>query len=199
MQSSHISLSSTRPAVSSSSLSSAPVVKDTDVPAEERCVVGWIHIATEDHQHTPQSGDIRGDIRGDSRVLEWQLIALTYLGGWYRLSLPTKDREKEQENCSVGGSVSGGSYNESFRTSVGIDRPGRRASGHDDPAPSPLRPGGLGSVAYESPTKASRRESSASMPKRAEKGKDKDGEKEKHSRDCVLEEYRRFGRWDGWG
>ena len=121
------------------------------------------------------------------------------LFGWLVSLIIADQREKEQENCSIGGSVSGGSYNESFRTSVGIDRPGRRASGHDDPAPSPLRPGGLGSVAYESPTKASRRESSASMPKRAEKGKDKDGEKKKHSRDCVLQEYRRFGRWDGWG
>jgi len=180
--------------VSSSSLSSAPVVKDTDVPAEERCVVGWIHIATEGHQHTPQSGDIRGD----SRVLEWQLIALTYLGGWYRLSLPTKDREKKKESYSVGESVSGGSLNESFRTSVGIDRPGRRAFGHDV-TPSPLRPGGLGSIAYGSPPKASRRESSVSTSKKAEKGKDKDGEKEKHNRDCILQEYRRFGRWDGWG
>jgi len=127
------------------------------------------------------------------------LIALTYLGGWYRLSLPTKDKEKRQESSSGGGRVSEGSHNESFRTSVDINGPGRRASGHDDVTPSPLRPGGLKSVAYESPPKASRRESSASMSKRAEKGKDKDGEKATHSRDCVLQEYRRFGRWDGWG
>ena len=190
MQSSHISLSSTRPAVSSSSLSSAPVIKDADVPAEERCVVGWIHVVTEGHQYTSQSGGVRGD----SGVLEWQLIALTYLGGWYRLSLPSKEKEKRKEGSSGGGSVS---HNASSR--VSIDGSGRKAFGHDV-APSPLDPRGLGSMAYGSPPKAaSRRESSVSTFKRTRKGKDKDEEKEKYSRDCVLQEYRRFGRWDGWG
>lgn len=198
VQSSHISLSSTRPAVSSSSLSSAPVVKDTDVPAEERCVVGWVQVATEDHQQTTEGG---GGVRSDSGVLEWQLIALTYLGGWYRLSLPTKGKDKKRESGGGSGSASGGSGSGSSRESVGMVAGGlgRRVSGQGA-GPSPLGPGGFGSVAYGSPPKAmSRRGGSVSTFRSAEKGKEKGKEKEKESRDCVLQEYRRFGRWDGWG
>ncbi|KXN83725.1 WD repeat domain phosphoinositide-interacting protein 3 [Leucoagaricus sp. SymC.cos] len=153
VQSSHISLSSTRPAVGSSSLSSAPVVKDRDIPAEERCVVGWVQVATEDHQQMTEGGGARSD----SGILEWQLIALTYLGGWYRLALPKKGQEKRRE-------------------------------------------GGPGGLAYGSPPKAmSRRGSAASTVRGSDKSKEKEKEKEKESRVCVLQEYRRFGRWDGWG
>ncbi|EKM80380.1 hypothetical protein AGABI1DRAFT_113571 [Agaricus bisporus var. burnettii JB137-S8] len=153
VQSSHISLSSTRPAVSSSSLSSAPVVKDTDVPAEERCVVGWVPIATEDMNGT------------GSAVSEWQLIALTYMGGWYRLALPThvKEGKKEARGSNVGGTGSvSGSASGKVTGKLG---------------PSRLGPG--------SPTKS----------REQEKGKERESER----RECVLEEYRRFGRWDGWG
>jgi hypothetical protein len=36
---------------------------------------------------------------------------------------------------------------------------------------------------------------------RLDKGKEKEKKDagEKQSRKCVLEEFRRFGRWDGWG
>jgi hypothetical protein len=45
-----------------------------------------------------------------------------------------------------------------------------------------------------------RTSSSSSMISRLDKGKDKEREKEaKESRECSLQEYRRFGRWDGWG
>lgn len=182
----------------SSSLSSAPVVKDVDVPAEERCVVGWVQVATEDHRQ-PTEG---GGTRSDTGVLEWQLIALTYLGGWYRLALPTRGKDKRRESGGAGGSASGGSASGSSRESVGIVAGGlgRRVSGHGGIGPSPLGPGGLGSVAYGSPPKAmSRRGSAASTFRGADKGKEKDREKEKESRDCVLLEFRRFGRWDGWG
>ncbi|KAF8192472.1 hypothetical protein BJ912DRAFT_962082 [Pholiota molesta] len=63
VQSSHISLSSTS--------RSAGV----DLPEEERCVVGWIEAPAEDPA-------------APSNAKEYQLIALTYTGGWYRLSLP---------------------------------------------------------------------------------------------------------------
>ncbi|CAK5275706.1 unnamed protein product [Mycena citricolor] len=99
VQSSHISLSQT---------SIRTPVAEVD---EERCVVGWI-----EQPRTPDDG-----------AVEHQLVALTYAGGWYRLSLPKAV-----------------------------------------------------SQARNSPPR-----------------KEKEGEKQ--SRKCVLEEYRRFGRWDGWG
>lgn len=38
------------------------------------------------------------------------------------------------------------------------------------------------------------------MTTRPDKGKDKERQSEKkESRQCTLQEYRRFGRWDGWG
>jgi hypothetical protein len=123
------------------------------VPAEERCVVGWIPIATEDHS---------------KEVSEWQLIALTYMGGWYRLALPThvKEGKKEEGRSSVGGtgSVSGSA--------------GGKMTGKAGPS-SRLGPG--------------------SPPKSRVPEKGKERERESERRECVLEEYRRFGRWDGWG
>ncbi|KAK0491000.1 SVP1-like protein 2 [Armillaria novae-zelandiae] len=79
------------------SLSRSPAA---NVPDEERCVVGWIE--------------------GSDDPEPYQLVALTYTGGWYRLSLPTSE-------------------------------------------PPPVASG---------------------------EGKEK--------RDCILREFRRYGRWDGW-
>lgn len=183
VQSSHISLSSTRPAVSSSSLSSAPVVKDADVPAEERCVVGWVQVGTEDHAS-------EGGGPSSSGVMEWQLIALTYLGGWYRLALPTHENGRKREKGGSGGSISGGGSVSG--SGSGRESGGKRTGGML--GPSPLGP--VGSVAFGSPPKGmGRRGSSGSTTRGGEKGK----EREKESRECVLQEYRRFGRWDGWG
>ena len=42
---------------------------------EEKCAVGWITVSA--------PGDDRSD------VVEHQLVALTYTGGWYRLALPS--------------------------------------------------------------------------------------------------------------
>lgn len=111
VQSSHISLA-TNPAVQSPML---------DPPDEEKCVVGWIQFSKK---------------RGDGEpVLEYQLIALTYTGGWYRLSLPHQ----------------------------GVALPRARTL----------------SVS------------------RTSKGKAK--EETDGRTDCILEEYRTYGRWDGWG
>ncbi|KAJ7507683.1 SVP1-like protein 2 [Mycena galericulata] len=126
VQSAHITLSAT------SSMRAPPPEVD-----EERCVVGWIE--------APDVGD---------GPVEHQLVALTYAGGWYRLSLPNASSSK-----TVG-------------------------------------------PASTSPPKSSRQRTSSgsSVLSRFDKGKEKekkDGEKQ--SRKCVLEEFRRFGRWDGWG
>lgn len=126
-QAAHISLSSTSSVRSS----------HTDIAADEKCVVGWITVAPELPGVAP----------------EFQLIVLTYSGGWYRLALPPKG---PQASPAVAGSPSS------------VSRP---------------RTSSISSV--------------ASLP---EKGKGKEREKErKGSRDLVLQEYRKYGRWDGWG
>ncbi|KAG6902300.1 hypothetical protein C0995_001910 [Termitomyces sp. Mi166 len=126
------------PSQSSHITFSAPTSRSPteDVPDEERCVVGWI-------KATPSNELSRGETQ------EYQLVALTYVGGWYRLSLPQ--------------------HRSSSRTS------------------SPAN-----SVSARTPVKQRRTS--------RDKGKEKDQEKEgKDSRECVLQEFRRFGRWDGWG
>ncbi|ESK97541.1 svp1-like protein 2 [Moniliophthora roreri MCA 2997] len=128
-QSSHISLTSTTPSPTE------------DVPDEERCVVGWIQIPVED---------------GPEGAMEHQLVALTYVGGWYRLSLPNA---------------------------------GTTSPTTSSPSGSP-----------SSPPKAMSSRSSVTASK-AQRSKDKGKEKEKDAKanQCILQEYRRFGRWDGWG
>lgn len=133
MQTSHIS-------ISASSRSAT-----ADAPDEERCVVGWVEAPSDSNSNRSNT--------------EYQLIALTYTGGWYRLSLPSH--------------------------------------GVSSPAPSSTTLSGsppkLSSIARK------RTSSGASVIGRAEKGKEKEREKDgKESTDCVLQEFRRFGRWDGW-
>jgi len=132
VQTSHISISASRSATA-------------DVPDEERCVVGWVEAPT-------------GNSSSQSNV-GYQLIALTYTGGWYRLSLPSHGVSSTPYSTPISGS-----------------------------------PPKLPSVARQ------RTPSGSSMMARTDKGKEKEREKEgKESTDCVLQEFRRFGRWDGWG
>ncbi|KAF5387919.1 hypothetical protein D9615_000319 [Tricholomella constricta] len=139
VQSSHITLSAPS--------SRSPTA---DVLDEERCVVGWIEAPS------PSISD-------HGNTTEYQLIALTYAGGWYRLSLPN------QGNLPTHVSTSSASI---------------PISG------SPPRSGSM----------ARPRTSSGPSVLGRDKGKEKEQEKEgKESRECVLQEFRRFGRWDGWG
>ncbi|TFK76014.1 hypothetical protein BDN72DRAFT_831457 [Pluteus cervinus] len=138
VQSAHISLSST-------TSRGAKV----DAPEEERCVVGWVKVPTE-------GSESRGPVE------EYQMIALTYAGGWYRLSLP--------------------------KSSI----------------PNPSTPPPKIHQLPHSPTKSSsaarpRTESGSSTIHRTEKGKEKEEKVAKESQNCTLQEFRRFGRWDGWG
>ncbi|KAG6837541.1 hypothetical protein H0H93_007722 [Arthromyces matolae] len=135
-QSSHITLSATA--------SRSPT---EDVPDEERCVVGWIKAPP---TNAGQSEQVKP---------EYQLVALTYVGGWYRLSLPHR----------------GQSSRPSSPANAGPSSPPRLPSAQ--------------SGSHGTSTVGGR-----------EKGKEKEQEKErKESRECVLQEFRRFGRWDGWG
>jgi len=127
-QAAHISLSSTSSVRSS----------HTDIAADEKCAVGWIKVDSE-----------LAEVAS-----EFQLVVLTYSGGWYRLALPK---------------VSQASH-------VAASPPN---------SPSSTRP------------RTSSASSVASLP---EKGKGKERERERRgNRELVLQEYRRYGRWDGWG
>ena len=111
-------------------------------------MVGWIDATTEDDEDSEHGP-----------APDYQMIALTYTGGWYRLALPpAKGAAKDSASSSA--------------TSL---------------------------LKAATTPKAYRRDSfSSSASSRTEKGKEKAG-KEKQSRDCILLEYRKYGRWDGWG
>jgi len=146
-QSSHISLS-TPP-------SKPPTA---DVVDEEKCIVGWIQVPSEDHDQLRHGSS-----------MEHQLIALTYTGSWYRLALP-KPQTSPKPAMLAHPSGSG--------TAISASPPSVRAI-------SMARP---------------RSSSGSSFAGRLDKGKEREREKEgKDSHECTLIEFRRFGRWDGWG
>ena len=138
-QSSHISIST--------SLTRSP---NEDVVDEEKCVVGWIQVPLGDRED----------------VQEYQLIALTYTGGWYRVSLPGSKALVASATLSP--------------TAVG---------------PMPASPPSIRAMSAARP----RSSSGVSFASRPDKGKERERDKEGKERDCVLQEFRRFGRWDGWG
>ncbi|PFH51422.1 hypothetical protein AMATHDRAFT_59172 [Amanita thiersii Skay4041] len=134
VQSSHLTMA-TNPAIQS------PVL---DPPDEERCVVGWIQCKTEAPDAEP--------------ISEHQLVALTFTGGWYRLSLPQQ--------------------------SIALKKAAAGLTGSPPRALLLARPRTLSGSSF-----------------RSEKGKEKETHHEVKGRrtQCVLEEFRRYGRWDGWG
>ncbi|KAA1466227.1 hypothetical protein DENSPDRAFT_831002 [Dentipellis sp. KUC8613] len=144
-QSSHISLSQQTSRRSN----------DAEQVEEEKCTVGWIDVPSADESNP----------RPDAApVVEHQLVALTYTGGWYRLALP--------------------------KSTSSSTHSGAPTSPTSAPSPS-IR-------SHNMPRHRSG--SGSSYASRLDKGKGKETEKEKkESRDCLLKEFRRFGRWDGWG
>ncbi|KAF9821415.1 hypothetical protein IEO21_00661 [Rhodonia placenta] len=145
-QSSHISLSAppSRP----------PTADDVD---EEKCIVGWIQAPSNNQDDSSQG------------AMEHQLIALTYTGGWYRLSLPRSSIPPKSVTPT---------QHHTSGTVISASPPSIRAISMTRPR--------TGSV--------------SSFGTRTEKGKEREREREgKESRECALQEFRRFGRWDGWG
>ena len=144
-QSSHISLSQ----------QTSQHRSNTDLVGEEKCTVGWIrHVSSEDITQP-----------GSASTVEHQLIALTFNGGWYRLSVPR-------------GTSSSSTPGASSRSAI----------------PTSRSPPSVKSLHIPRP----RSGSGSSFSSRADKGKGRESDREKESRDCVLQEFRRFGRWDGW-
>ncbi|KAF8665754.1 hypothetical protein AX16_000202 [Volvariella volvacea WC 439] len=144
VQSAHISISS----------ASAKTRVD-DAPEEERCVVGWIEAP-------------RDDASTSNRPVTYQLIALTYSGGWYRLSIPTTFGSKEPEAV--------------------VTIPS-----------SPQLPKSPPKFSFAQQQHRPRTPSGSSTISRLDKGKERErDDKKKESRQCKLEEYRKYGRWDGW-
>lgn len=124
--------------------------------------MGWIEVAEE-------------DLSTASSSKEYQLIALTFTGGWYRLSLPK---------------LAGSSKRNS-----GTFKPSNLGSLSPAKAPLGSRPG---SVAGSTTSRVDKGSTASRLDKGKEKEQDK-GKPKKVSRNCTLQEYRRFGRWDGWG
>ncbi|KAI0832539.1 WD40-repeat-containing domain protein [Trametes gibbosa] len=151
------------------SLSAQPAKPPTaDVVDEEKCVVGWIQIAPDDQ-----------DEAGRAPRVEYQLVALTYTGGWYRLALPSS---------STSSSVP--------MTSSSSPSPASRAGTPTLRDPLSTSPPSVRTISMARP----RSGSGSSFGVRSDKGKERERDKEeKPGRECVLREYRRFGRWDGWG
>ena len=130
---------------------------------EDKCVVGWIQAAVDEN---------------DPTHLEYQLVALTYTGGWYRLKLPGDNGLQASSRGDAW------SLPASPRLSTG---------------PLSASPPGTKGVLGNKGNQPRHRTSSVSSM-RSDKGKERvkgDGEA-KPSRKCTLEEYRKFGRWDGW-
>lgn len=120
------------------------------------------------------------------KTIEYQLIALTYSGGWYRLGLPTSASLPLVSSVrpSSAGATTGVGAGSSAASHAGTGTGGGGA-------PSRTRLGQYHHRVSSGSTVVSDRTAK-------ERGKGKDGE-EKVGRECVLLEYRRFGRWDGWG
>ena len=125
---------------------------------EEKCVVGWIVGPVDDVDNANRPS-----------LTEYQLIALTYTGGWYRLSVPSST-----------GPVHSISPSSPIAGPVPVSPPSVRALSMHRPHSS------SGSSTYGRIDQS--------------KGRERDRDKEsKESQECVLREFRRYGRWDGWG
>jgi hypothetical protein len=108
-----------------------------DLAEEEKCTVGWIE-APASHPQTAAPAP--------SPATDYQLIALTYTGGWYRLALPNKKPSSvptgtAQTNPTSSGSVRSGTARAPSVSSVtgggradkgkGVSRDSDRKEGRD--------------------------------------------------------------------
>jgi hypothetical protein len=182
-----------------------------DAGDEERWMVGWITLPPD---ITPQSSPVKGPValpsihKGKGRahqsgsplrgtaerpshlspsfksphpsvksptLPEYQLIALTFTGGWYRLSLSHPNEPADRAGTP-----------EPYQ---GKKRPNPRPG----ESKTPTERSGSGS-----PQLATKRLNDQRKHVDASKRRSSDAQISDTS-SCHLEEFRRFGRWDGWG
>jgi hypothetical protein len=108
-----------------------------DLAEEEKCTVGWIEAPAPHPQPAAPA---------PSPATDYQLIALTYTGGWYRLALPNKKPSSvpagaAQTNLTSSGSVRSGTARAPSVSSVtgggradkgkGVSRDSDRKEGRD--------------------------------------------------------------------
>lgn len=210
--SSHISLSS---AIGSGTMGEGKRKgTNEDEPEEQKCVVGWIQVPVSSRDPNASyvapapTNKSKGKTPPEEEEvwrMQYQLVALTYSGCWYRLSVPSSPAATSTSTPSAAPdppvmpktpptSHSRLSTHTPSTSSIPIPTSHRRPSSVSSAAPS---------VVSSSPP--SRVQFSSSSPPQSPgrssptgKGKEKE-EPERVGRDCILEEFRRFGRWDGWG
>ena len=196
--------------------------------------------------------ETKGDPSSDQEYreeMQWQLVALTYSGCWYRLSVPTssssdsttaspvevtqlsanaKSAAKASAPSAVAtpiavprqtrtpagagpGPISASPPKGSVRTGALSSTPPRPSPLHTSTQPAPAAPSmSAASTIRGQPTvattpahamaskKGKEREFLTSSLKRRDSSASTKSVSEKVSRKCNLEEFRRFGRWDGW-
>ncbi|KAF8265112.1 WD40-repeat-containing domain protein [Lactarius quietus] len=106
-----------------------------DLAEEEKCTVGWI-----------EAPSLQSAAPAPTPATDYQLIALTYTGGWYRLALPNKKPSSvpagtAQTNITSSGSVRSGTVRPPSMSSVagggradkgkGVSRDSDRKEGRD--------------------------------------------------------------------
>jgi hypothetical protein len=176
-----------------------------DAGDQERWTVGWIAMPPDiTPQSSPKKGPVplpsihgQGKVRPASPSLssyraspksptsplrpnaklppepEYQLVALTFTGGWYRLSLPNKDPRD------------GAEVEDAYRKSSQARAANRRSDGASS----------AGRTSSPQPGKMSKRQGDHVRQGESSSRRNSEGDTSK----CQLEEFRRFGRWDGWG
>ena len=182
---------------------------------EERCTVAWIEVPSTTPtlpSPSPISPTNPGKVTrstsshpvkpiatppGPTPATEYQLVALTYSGGWYRLSLPpaagTATPGESRPGTPTGGRPGGSTLSSSPKDASVLSGMGWRGKGTEAAGKGVDK--GKGKEKEEPEGKGKGKEE----PEGKGKGKADPEVKEKQSRQCVLEEFRRFGRWDGWG
>ncbi|PVF96264.1 hypothetical protein CPB86DRAFT_775869 [Serendipita vermifera] len=175
-----------------------------DAGHQERWTIGWITMPPDiTPQSSPKKGPIplpsvhaQGKARPESSSLssyrqsprsptsptrqiarplpepEYQLVALTFTGGWYRLSSPGKDLRDGSE------------VEDAYRKSSQARAANRRSDGASS----------VGRTSSPEPGKKRQTE----HLRQGESSSRRNSDSQDTSK-CQLEEFRRFGRWDGWG
>lgn len=166
--------------VSHISLSSAS--HSTDMIQDERCTVAWIHAPADSKDDAVQEGGKQ----------EFQIIVINYSGGWYRLGLPSSGSSAQSQSHS---------HTQTSSKKDSGSRPASVLGG--SPLPSGLRsPSPFLRPRSSSGTSVSGRRLDKGKGKEVDRERERDKERERDAKEghlCTLLEFRRYGRWDGWG